>query len=258
MRTRNVLAVAVATLTLPLSGAASQRILASGKLFAAQTHDFSCSVVNKADDVTVTIELKNPDGTTYINPSTFQPATLQATLGEFEAAMLTAPAGFVGQTTLYCWAEVPFEAVVFGNFLVRDGQDRATSAVPLKEDLVGPAVALAEGLEDLHTKLDELDPAGPLTGLMRIDTAVGPVASAPGQLHVVTADCVPPQLATGGGCHVDTEGGDPSRFYAYESAPTFPDPADDWRCRWRNNSATTEAVTFRARVICGDAVPEAP
>ncbi len=261
MRTRLVLAVAVA-LSLPLEVAATERILASGKLIAAQSHDFSCSLVNKdpAENVTVTLELKNPDGTTYINPSTFQPATLQTTLAPFEAAMLVAPARFVGQTDLYCWADVPFDAIVFGTLVVRDTLDRSTAATPLKEDEVGFATDLREDLEEIHTKLEELDPSGPLTGLMRIE-ATSAVTSSPGQVHTLTANCSFPQLATGGGCLVDgTEdpGSDRTQFYAYESAPVPPGDPDDWRCRWRNNSSTTESVTLRARVVCADAVPEAP
>ena len=163
MRVRIAIAAA-ALVALPISAAAfdpngnGDRILASGKLDASNSYDFSCSVVNKnpengkdskdtvvaciedcnGGDIEVTIELKDENGDVYINPSTFLPATLTVELGLGEAAMVTAPANFAGVTSLYCWSEVPHDATVFGTFLTRDAQDRATAATPLQEHMVGP------------------------------------------------------------------------------------------------------------------------
>ena len=153
---------ALATVTLENGG----RVLASGKLDASNSYDFSCSVVNKTenddkskkvscdsscepDPIDVTITLKDEDGEIYINPQTFLPATLDATLEFGEAAMLTAPANFVGVTSLYCWAEVPGDATVFGTFLTRDAQDRSTAAVPLRDNMRG-------GIGLVHAKMTEI------------------------------------------------------------------------------------------------------
>ena len=258
MRTRCALVVA-AVLACALHASATQRILSTGKLHAAQSHDFSCSVVNKdpGNNVSVTLELKNPDGTTYVNPATFQPATLQTTLLPFEAAMLTAPAAFVGDTTLYCWADVPFEAIVFGAFLVRDAGDRATSAVPLQEDVVDAAQNLGEGLETIHAAVDAIEPAGPLTGRMLMEVLdVGASTIPPGGTAAKSATCLGIQVALGGGCRaLDQTGTSPQiDFSAFEDAPlgnlVFP---KGWQCRWRNNSGTSEVVRFAVELICADA-----
>ncbi len=159
MRIRIPIAATAALLLLPLGATASERILSSGKLDATNSFDFSCSLVNKSgDDITVTLRLKNPDGSTYTNPSTFQPATLDdVTVGDGEAIMVVAPAGFVGVTSVYCWAEVPEEATVFGSHLVRDAQDRSTAATPLKEDVNQAANIIIDKLQEIHEKID----AGP-------------------------------------------------------------------------------------------------
>ena len=264
MRTRIALAVAALAL-LPLGAPADDdggdpesRLLATGKLFAAASHDFSCSLVNKdpSENVTVTLELKNPDGTTYINPSTFQPATLQTTLAPFEAAMLTAPAAFGGgQTTLYCWADVPFEAIVFGAFLVRDGQDRATAAVPLKEDVVAAARSLDAGLEDIHAKIDALGP-GPVTGRMGTESCFGPRTVLPEELLESTIGCFGSQLATGGGCRVlDASGQGQPGFSTYRDSPSgIGSEPGGWQCRWRNNNAVSVEAEFCVDIVCADAL----
>ncbi len=266
MRTRIFLAAVLAA-ALPFvaladddGGDPDNRLLASGKLFAASSHDFSCSLVNKnpSENVTVTLELKNPDGTTYINPSTFQPATLQTTLLPFEAAMLTAPAAFTGTTTLYCWADVPFEAIVFGAFLVRDAGDRASSAVPLQEDVVAAAREIGEGLQDIHTKVDAIDPAGPLTGRMLVETCdSGTSEVPPGGEASRSALCASGQLVTGGGCQVldSTLSSGVPGFSTFENAPLGSSATPtSWSCAWRNNG-TTEMVRFCVEVICADLEP---
>ena len=168
MRTRTTLAAITALLTLaaPAIGQASSRLLVSGKLDAAQSYDFSCSVVNKnpADDMRFEIELKDEDGNVYVNPSTFQLARLQGVLQAGESAMLVAPAGFVGVTSLYCWALVTETASAYGTFLVRDAQDRATAATPLGDDVralldealghLDPLAILAESRILASAKLD--------------------------------------------------------------------------------------------------------
>ena len=152
MRARTTLAAIAALLILaaPAIGHASSRLLVSGKLDAAQSYDFSCSVVNKNPEDTemrFEIELKDADGNVYVNPSTFQLARLEGVLQPGESAMLVAPAGFVGVTSLYCWALVTEDAEAYGTFLVRDAQDRATAAVPLGEDI---RALLSESLEHLE------------------------------------------------------------------------------------------------------------
>ena len=140
------------------------RTLASGKLDAAQSYDFVCSVVNKAEenwvgdnDVPVTIELKDAAGNVAVNPSTFQPATLNTEISPGEAAMLVVPANFVGTTSYYCWAQVPEEAeAIFGTFLVRDAQDRSTAATPLSEDLAKRFFELLGKAHEIDAKLDWL------------------------------------------------------------------------------------------------------
>ncbi len=158
---------AAAVLLLPLA-ASSQKVyrnLASAKLDASQSYDFSCNVVNKNDesdadwgdkDFEVTLTLKDADGDVYVDPSTFLPATLTQTLEPGEAAMLVAPAAFAGLTSLYCWARVPEDVTAFGTFLVRDAQDRSTAAVPLEEDLVGLFFDLLGKAHEVDAKLDWL------------------------------------------------------------------------------------------------------
>ncbi len=162
MRTRIVLAALAALLPLRVLADVppppETRILASGKLDATQSFEFSCNLVNKneAGDILVTLTLKDAAGNTAVNPSTFQPATLTTTLMPSEAAMLVLPAGAVGVTSVYCWAEVPADATVFGTHQVRDAQARATAATPLAEDVNEAAGFLEALLEEILAKVDQL------------------------------------------------------------------------------------------------------
>ncbi len=255
MRTRMIL-VALVLALVPGGAAASDRILVSGKLDAANSYDFSCSVVNKSMfDITVELEIKNPDGTTYVDPVTFQPVTLTQSIDSQEAAMLTAAAGFAGVTSVYCWAEVPEIATVFGAFLVRDAQDRAAAATPLKEDTLGIARDLQEQTDQIATKIQNLPPLpGPVTGHERSETCTAGDFP-PGDVVGVAIPCASDEFATGGGCRATGNGGDPALFRHFHNAPTV-NPCDPlptgWQCRWRSYSTTNENVNLCANVICVD------
>ncbi len=256
MRTRTILA-ALAVALAPGGALASERILVSGKLDASNGYDFSCSIVNKSEaEINVTLELKNPDGTTYIDPSTFQPVTLEDTLGTQEAAMLVAAAAFSGTTSLYCWAEVPSDArAIVGGLLVRDAGDRATAATPLNEDVAATARELDEQLQDIHAKVENLEPLpGAATGHAR-DLLVCNVdpTKPPGVVLSVENACPTGKVATGGGCVALSGSGGEEFFSPFVNAPVV-NPCDPkpvgWRCAWRNLSATTETVTLCTEVVC--------
>ncbi len=257
MRSRTVLGVAALLLPLLLAtGCGPVRYIVSGKLDASQGFDFSCSVVNKSptDTIEVTIALKEGNGDIYIDPSTFQPAILTQMIGPREAAMLVQPAAFVGVTSLYCWADVPMDSTVFGTFLVRDAQERATAATPLVEDVNQAGLVLGGELQEIENLVDQLVKLeGPVTGGTRVEVCQDAVEAPPNSstgLNLVAA-CPAGQMATGGGCEVSSAGGDPSLFTNYRSsAPTS--GATDWQCSWRNTSAWTENVNLCAYAICVD------
>ncbi len=254
MRTPPAAAIAVASLLLAAGASASERILSSGKLDASQGFDFSCSLVNKTDaSFQVELRLKDADGDTYVDPSTFQPAVLETNLDPGDAAMLVAPAAAVGATSLYCWAEVPEEVAVFGTFLVRDAQDRATAATPLAEDVNTAALALEQKLDDIHAKIQPGVP-GPVTGLEVIESCID-TSQPPGNLAGISASCTAPKLAVGGGCKALGNVQSISRFNNYNNAAVQTPVADTWFCNWRNTSAMTETAQLCAQIICADSFP---
>ncbi len=262
MRTRTILALLALALA-PGSALAGARILVSGKLDAANSHDFSCSLVNKSMfDITVTLELKDAAGNTYVDPSTFQPVTTTVTLESQEAAMLTAPANFAGVTSLYCWADVPEEATVFGTHSVRDAQDRATAATPLKEDVAAIARGLAGQVDALHSKLENKTLPGRVTGYERFRQCTGVIPFPAGTTQPVPLGCPAGQVATGGGCEVETPAiGAEELFRTFRAAPqvTVGDVPFGWECAWRNHSANTESVNLCTHVVCvDDGGPSAP
>ncbi len=258
MRTRTILlALALALALLPAGALASNRILVSGKLDAAQGYDFSCSLVNKSlVDVMVTLALKDANGDTYVDPVTFLPVTLTTTLASQEAAMLVASAPFVGSASLYCWADVPPESTtLMGTFLVRDAQDRATAASPLQEDVATTARTLDAQVQNIHTKVENLEPLpGAVTGL-ELNRSCILSAPGPGLAGDLTELCAAGKIATGGGCKSLSNGGDESLFSPWVNAavvnPCDPHPVG-WRCAWRNLSTTEENVERCVEVICVD------
>ncbi len=253
MRNRTIVAVAVLAL-LPALGCGPIRHLVSGKLDASQSFDFSCSVVNKSptDTIEVTMALKDGGGNIYINPSTFQPAMLTQEIGPLEAAMLVAPAAFVGVTSLYCWADVPTDSTVFGTFLVRDAQDRSTAATPLQEDEGIAGEMLAQRLTDIDERVDRLTKLdGPVTGAERIELCNDGIDVAPGALGGVGGfPCPAGQVVVGGGCEITSAGGAPELFHFIESHPS--DPSGSWSCVYVNNSTYIETVNACAFSICVD------
>ncbi len=258
MRNRRALALAAVAL-LPLLGCGPIRHLVSGKLDASQGYDFSCSVVNKSptDTVEVTMALKDGDGNVYVNPTTFQGAMLTQELGPREAAMLVAPAAFVGVTSLYCWADVPTNATVFGTFLVRDAQGRSKAATPLQEDEGLAGDMLARELSEIDQTLDQLTKLdGPLTGAQAAEScfqALFMPNGDPNSTAVLQESCPAGQLALSGGCEaraVPSSGGDPTQISFFEN-----DALDaGWRCAYENNSAVSNTVELCIYAVCADAV----
>ncbi len=253
MRNRTVVAVAVLAL-LPVLGCGPIRHLVSGKLDASNSYDFSCSVVNKSptDTIEVTMALKDGGGNIYINPSTFLPAMLTQEIGPREAAMLVAPAAFVGVTSLYCWADVPTDATVFGTFLVRDAQDRSKAATPLQEDEGLAGERLEDEIQDIEDAVDQLTKlAGPVTGAERTEVCADGAELPPGQtVTAQTNPCPAGQLILGGGCEVSGAGGDPSQVSFFRNVPLN----GSWLCAYENNAAWTEAVNLCVYAVCADAV----
>ena len=265
MQIRTIIVTAAALGLLPWSASADgMRILSSGKLDASNSYDFSCSVVNKNDPagpyppIDVTLKLKDAAGNVYIDPQTFQPAELDAALDIGEAAMLVAPAAFVGVTSLYCWAEVPKEATVFGTHSVRDAQDRATAATPLAEDVNKAALTLKGKLDDIHEKLEGKNLPGPVTGLDRRrfcgQNFPTPDSVPGGGVLTRVVLCPDGQLASGGGCGVNEDDAS-ENFNNWRSIPIIAGANENegWRCAWRNQSTTTEQVEACAYAVCVDA-----
>ncbi len=248
---RTVAAVAVLALLLAL-GCGPIRHLVSGKLDASNGYDFSCSVVNKSpsDTVEVTMALKDGGGNVYVDASTFQPAMRTQEIGPREAAMLVAPAAFVGVTSLYCWADVPTDSTVFGTFLVRDALDRSTAATPLQEDEGQAGDRLADEIQDIEDAVDQLtELAGPVTGGQRIESCLddfqfGPEAT----MELTSGSCPSGRMVLGGGCEVSGAGGDPSFVSFFENDAA----ALSWRCAFRNNATWTEAVNLCVYAVCAD------
>ncbi len=259
MRTRTCFAAALAAALLPLTASAEDdaRILVSGKLDASQSHEFSCSLVNKNEegDVDVELRLKDANGDTAVDPSTFLPAALVTTLAPGEAAMLVLPADFVGVTSVYCWAEVPLEATVFGTFLVRDAEGHATAATSLAEDVAGAARALKEKLDEIHEKIDMLEPPPPPPTVRGFKSCEKKTLF-PSKTFEQSVSCPAETVATGGGCEAFISGSSDTFYHTYRDGFIQPanaeDPPTEWRCTWRNNSIFKRTSDLCVEVICLD------